>query len=324
MPSEGPSSEDVPLQANKKRARVGTQSGSGFRPEEGGSTEEEPIPAALATSRYGGPQAAATARQSTAAAVPAVENEGGAPLVWVKLGEEYYKALLDTGSMVSLLHREVVTGKLKSIKEIIMQTAGNGRLGCNKRAVQSFQLGGTKVEHDFYVTDSELLSGVSIILGYDLIQKLGINIENEGGQRILLKGVPLQVVKTSGPLLVNVVEFEKPVTATLCEDIVICKSSMQTVKLVINSCHFEKGKLLEVAPTKHFVDNFFPRQLVEVQEENTILITLFNFSNVDIPLEKGQAVVKAETVKITDTHANNAFINTSTNTIAALTKGKEG
>ena len=88
----------------------------------------------------------------------------------IQLGKQWYRALVDTGAKVSLVHRRVfdklkhryVLGKQK----VNLQAVNGNKLQVDGCATIKFKLGGRKFQHMFYVVDG---LNRNVILGRDWI-----------------------------------------------------------------------------------------------------------------------------------------------------------
>ncbi len=88
----------------------------------------------------------------------------------IQLGKQRYRALVDTGAEVSLVHRRVFD-KLKhgydlGKQKVNLQAVNGNKLQVDGCATIKFKLGGRKFQHTFYVVDG---LNRNVILGRDWI-----------------------------------------------------------------------------------------------------------------------------------------------------------
>ncbi len=117
---------------------------------------------------------ASSERKQRASAMPEKNfsiNLAGSPNSCViQLGKQRYRALVDTGAEVSLVHRRVFD-KLKhgydlGKQKVNLQAVNGNKLQVDGCATIKFKLGGRKFQHTFYVVDG---LNRNVILGRDWI-----------------------------------------------------------------------------------------------------------------------------------------------------------
>ena len=111
------------------------------------------------------------------------------------INDQPVKTLIDTGSTVSLIERKIVTGILHSTNKCVtMSTAGFGSLHSYSEAHQEFSLVNKSYEHKFHVVKSLGFQGVPIIMGFDSISKLKLNIYAGEPPRVYVDQVEIPVI----------------------------------------------------------------------------------------------------------------------------------
>ena len=93
------------------------------------------------------------------------------------INDQPLKALRDTGSTVSLIERNIVTGILNDTNNCVtMNTVRLGSLISYSDAHQEFSLADKSYTHKIHVVESLGFQEVPIIIGFDLISKLNLTI----------------------------------------------------------------------------------------------------------------------------------------------------
>ena len=120
--------------------------------------------------------------------------------------DKWLEALVDTGSTVSLIEEDIVTGNVVKINNhITLKTAGKGDgLFSNSKVNQQFVIGNKIFEHEFLVVKSLHLSPISLILGYDLISKFKFVIKAQENAQIFVDDLVIPTI-ASNSYTVNII-----------------------------------------------------------------------------------------------------------------------
>ena len=124
--------------------------------------------------------------------------------------DKWLEALVDTGSTVSLIEEDIVTGNVVKINDhITLKTAGKGDgLFSSSTVKQQFFIGNKIFEHEFLVVKSLHLSPISLILGYDLISKFKFVIKAQENKQIFVDDLVIPTI-ASNSYTVNIIASER-------------------------------------------------------------------------------------------------------------------
>ena len=130
--------------------------------------------------------------------------------ILIGICDKWVEALVDTGSTVSLIEEDIVTGNVVKINDYIsLKTAGKGDgLISNSKVKQQFIMGNKIFEHDFLVVKALHLSPISLILGYDLISKFKFIIKAQENTQILIDDLVIPTI-ASNSYTVNIIASER-------------------------------------------------------------------------------------------------------------------
>ena len=138
----------------------------------------------------------------------------------IKIGKQKYRALVDSGAEVSLIHRCVfhsLKNKPKLRKhDLSLATAGNTPLNIDGFIELEFCIGGIKMLHKFYVVQN---LNRNVIIGLDWLQSRGVRVYHDlGCVRVDQTYIPLvdDVHIASVARLKNKVTIP-PQTAHICQ-----------------------------------------------------------------------------------------------------------
>ena len=139
----------------------------------------------------------------------------------IQLGKQRYRALVDTGAEVSLVHRRVFDklkhGYVLGKQKVNLQAVNGNKLQVDGCATIKFKLGGRKFHHTFYVVDG---LNRNVILGKDWIinNKVVLYFNELCSMKIGQVYVPLEedihisaLVRAASTVVI------KPHTAVVCE-----------------------------------------------------------------------------------------------------------
>ena len=186
------------------------------------------------------------------------------------INEQPVKALIDTGSTVSIIERNNVTGILKDTNNhVTMTTAGSGSLNSYSKAHQEFLLANKSYEHTFHVVESLGLQEVPIIIGFDLIAKLQISIIAGRPPRVYVDQAEIPVLTNHvHSYHINVIysEQDNPVFVSLIEDLHLVANSTTNIKLKVSETKCKPGDIVEVVPLESFIELIYPNMISEIDD----------------------------------------------------------
>ena len=241
---------------------------------------------------------ASSERKQKASAMPEKNfsiNLAGSPNSCViQLGKQRYRALVDTGAEVSLVHRRVFD-KLKhgydlGKQKVNLQAVNGNKLQVDGCATIKFKLGGRKFQHTFYVVDG---LNRNVILGRDwIIDNMVVLYFNElRSMKIGQVYVPLEedihisaLVRAASTVVI------KPHTA------VVCKAKTSGV---LDS---EGKQLCQISPTDRGYLSMEPglqlqKSVVEVKAGRTFAALISNRTSRTFRVKRGSVIGKLERLK---------------------------
>ena len=212
----------------------------------------------------------------------------------IQLGKQRYRALVDTGAEVSLVHRRVFD-KLKhgydlGKQKVNLQAVNGNKLQVDGCATIKFKLGGRKFQHTFYVVDG---LNRNVILGRDWIidNKVVLYFNELRSMKIGQVYVPLEedihisaLVRAASTVVI------KPHTA------VICKAKTSGV---LDS---EGKQLCQISPTDRGYLSMEPglqlqKSVVEVKAGRTFAALISNRTSKTFRVKRGSVIGKLERLK---------------------------
>ena len=212
----------------------------------------------------------------------------------IQLGKQRYRALVDTGAEVSLVHRRVFDkleqGYDLGQQKVNLQAVNGNKLQVDGCAIIKFKLGGRKFQHTFYVVDG---LNRNVILGRDWIidNKVVLYFNELRSMKIGQVYVPLEedihisaLVRAASTVVI------KPHTA------VVCKAKTSGV------LHSEGKQLCQISPTDRGYLSMEPglqlqKSVVEVKAGRTFAALISNRTSRTFRVKRGSVIGKLERLK---------------------------
>ena len=208
------------------------------------------------------------------------------------INDQPIKALIDTGSTVSLIERNRVTGILNDTNNcVIMNTIGFGSLNFYSDDLQEFSLADKPYMHKFHVVESLGSQEVPIIIGFDLISELKLTIYAGEPPRVYVDQVEIPAsTNHAHSYQINVIHIEQdnPVFVSLIVDLYLMANSTMNIKLQVPEKRCNPGDIVEVVPLESFTELIYPNVISEIDDNYHISLTLFHYSKAPIILSKGR------------------------------------
>ncbi|CAG2255163.1 unnamed protein product [Mytilus edulis] len=218
-----------------------------------------------------------------------VENWGAPNSTLIKFQNQRYRALVDSGASVSLIHKrifETLRDKPKLLKKTAnLQSVNGGSLHVEGCANLTFKIGSTKVTQLFYVVRD---MNRNVILGKDWLVQNGVRLYFDlGCLRIQKNYVPLEEdINVASVVRLTVNAVLKP------QSINVCPVGLK------NNPSFGSTKLLEISPVASGYVSTEPglmisNTVVNFNKNRKFPLMIVNNTNKSIRLKRGCVVGKA-------------------------------
>ncbi|MCG8078877.1 MAG: DDE-type integrase/transposase/recombinase [Candidatus Thiodiazotropha taylori] len=211
----------------------------------------------------------------------------------MKIEKQKYRALVDTGAEVSLMHRRIydnfkVKPKLQN-KKALLQSVNGETLQVDGAVEMSFEIGGLTMSHLFYVVRN---MNRNLILGRDWLLKNGVRLYFDlGCIRVHQTYIPLQEdIHVSSVVRAHNKTKIKPQTAVICR----CK--------VRDSPDLPVNKQYEISPIEIGFLSYEPGLMVsnsvcKLNGNRFIPVLVVNNTNKTFTIRKGCPLAKIEQVQ---------------------------
>ena len=216
--------------------------------------------------------------------------------------DKWLEALVDTGSTVSLIEEDIVTGNVVKINDhITLKTAGKGDgLISNSKVKQQFFIGNKIFEHEFLVVKSLHLSPISLILGYDLISKFKFVIIAQENTQIFVEDLVIPTI-ASNSYTVNIIASERERQTFLVNstEINVPANSAYCISLKLVGREMQNGTKVAIIPTQEFSGVLNSDTLAEVCD-GFITILFYNLASQPVTYKINSTFVLCEPVTLTE------------------------
>ena len=222
-------------------------------------------------------------------------------ILQVKIGVHLFPSLLDTGSAVSLIERHICNGEFIVKDKIYMRTAGIGSGLMSEMSVKrKFFVGDRLIEHEFLVVDNLNLPGISIVIGFDLISQVGLEIIPGNGTHVYFGSNKIPILMNTNSLNVNVIKLEEKCPLLhLTEDVCIPAQTVLTVQTNISDECVNPDELFLINAVETCRDFCLTEAVVKL-EGKSVSIPIYNFSPVPLKMLQGTQIAYLEKVTLPD------------------------